>query len=40
MLFVDYLRSGDSLGQETIFEPSVYKETPNYDTECSNHHQS
>ena len=31
-------RSGDSQGQETFLAPSAYKETHNYDTECSNHH--
>ena len=27
-------------GQETFLEPSVDKQTRNYDTECSNHHPS
>ena len=31
-------RSGDSQGQEKFLAPSADKQTPNYDTECSNHH--
>ena len=33
-------RSGDSQGHETLFAPSAYKSTLNYDTECSNHNPS
>ena len=32
--------SGDSQAQETFLALSTYKKTPNYDTECSNHHPS
>ena len=28
----------DSQGQEMFLAPSADKQTPNYDTECSNHH--
>ena len=31
-------RSGDSQGHETFLAPSAYKETRNYETDCSNHH--
>ena len=33
-------RSGDSQGQETFLAPSTDKQTPYYDTECSNHNPS
>ena len=31
---------GDSQGQGTFLAPSAYKQTRNYDIECSNHHPS
>ena len=33
-----HLRIGDNQWQETFLAPSAYKQTRNYDIECSNHH--
>ena len=35
---IPHPRSGDCQGQETFLAHSAYKQTRNYDKECSNHH--